>query len=440
MAITDFVTVDIQVTGAPLTREGFGTMLVMGPNSVGSNRITQFNKLSELAPAFLTTGMPEYQAANAYFAQSPHRRPIKIGCMANKPTQKVVLSAITPTSFPNTTYKLGVKFATTATEIYATSDGTPTEAEILAALVVQLNGIASKPYTATVVGSTIEIVANTAGNFFAIEVKNRALLSQVTSHVDPGIAADLSACLAEDSDFYAVVIPGASAAVNTAAAAWCEANNKILLASTSDSAVVTAVDGGSDIASTTKLAAYKRTSVHYHPDDFACYTAALAGKCLAYKPGEESWHAKSLAGITPPNLTTQEKSNLTSKRGNSIESLGGRSVTFNGQCADGGFIDTVRGLDSLKSDIQLSMVDLLLSVPKIPYTDAGAIQVANVVRGALGRAFQAGIVDDTYKVVVPKVAAQSPADRANRLFPNVTFTAVLQGAQHKIGINGNVTQ
>jgi len=77
---------------------------------------------------------------------------------------------------------------------------------------------------------------------------------------------------------------------------------------------------------------------------------------------------------------------------------------------------------------------------KVAYTEAGMEQVATEIRGALSLGESNGLlVPGQSTVTVPKISTVSSADKGARVLNNVKFTAVLQGAIHKVTIQGTVT-
>ena len=77
---------------------------------------------------------------------------------------------------------------------------------------------------------------------------------------------------------------------------------------------------------------------------------------------------------------------------------------------------------------------------KVPYDDDGITTVEGIVRGVLVQAASAGILQkDSIEVTVPKYKDIPQADRANRLLPDIKFTALYQGAIHKTKIDGTIS-
>ena len=114
--------------------------------------------------------------------------------------------------------------------------------------------------------------------------------------------------------------------------------------------------------------------------------------------------------------------------------------------ANGEFIDLVWGTDFLESQMTQAIFDVLADADKVPYTDQGAASVEGAIRATLDDFITSGFLaarpgtydGQPYEVVIPKVADQTQANRANRIFANITFRASLAGAIHEVEVQGTV--
>lgn len=440
-ALSDYVSLTISQTSVGVQRAGFGTGLLLSATAAWTERTRLYSQLSDVAVDFPVTTSAEYLAASAYFAQSPAPSKLMIGRSANKPTQVYQLSALTPTANISYTYQVKVKGkGVTSTTVTFTSDATPTDAEYAAGMVSALNAVVGKNYTAAGASSPITITATNPGDWFSIEVVDTNYQKVTQTHVDPGVAADLTAITAENPAWYCLITAYNSKLYSVAAAGYCEANNRIYVAATNDTTTISTATGNGDLMDTFKTNAYARSSAHYHPSPADFTDAALAGKCLPYDPGSETWAYKTLAGVAAVTLTSTARGNITSRNGNSYETVAGVNVTFNGMMGDGGFIDTKRGLDWLQDDMQKGVFGALAASPKIPYTDDGISVIESQVRGSLNRAVTRGILTaGTIVVTVPALANVATADKTSRTLNNVKFSAQLAGAVHKANVVGVVT-
>lgn len=441
MALNDYVTLNITQNTVGPTRAGFGTGMHLSYTAAWAERTRTYSQLTDVAVDFPTTTGPEYRAATAYFSQNPAPAKLMIGRGANKPTKIVQLSAVAPTANLSYAYKVAVKGTGFAdTTVTFTSDATPTDGEYAAGMVIALNAVVGKNFTAAGVTSPVTITGNTPGAWFSIEVLDVNYQTTTETTADPGIAADLTAITAENSDWYALHTAFNSKLYGIAAATWIEANSKIYTPASNDTVIVnTATTGTADIMDQAKTNAYTRTLVTYHRDPSSFSDAAILGKCLPYEPGSETWAFKTLAGVPSFAMTGTHRANIIARNGNSYESTAGVAITFQGKVGSGDYLDITRGLDWLRDDMSKAIFGALIGSAKIPYTDAGIAVIESQVRGSLRRAADKGIILDDFTVTVPTAASVAAIDKASRTLNNVKFKATTQGAVHKGNVNGAVS-
>lgn len=436
MPLDDIATISISTSGGGLSLPGFGTPLILGGYSKAwAERVRTYSNLTDLSVDF-AAGTPEYLAAAALFSQNPRPSQVRVGRGALKPTQAWRL---TPAgSLPQIVTDFKVRIGGI---VYTfTSDATPTAAEVVAGLVTAINaGTGTHGLTATNQTTYVGLAA-ALGAWQSVEVLDVNLLSLEQSHADPGVATDLAAIQLETADWYGLVTLFNSKAYALAAAAWVEANEKLYLVQTQDSAVITTVEAGAtDLPKAVKDAAYARTAVVYDPNNGTFLDAGEFGRCLPEDPGSETWALKTIAGATVRSYTGTQLTNLKAKRCGWYYTVAGRNLTQEGKVGAGEWIDTVRARDALKVDMQGRILVRLADAKKIPYTDGGATIIQGEIAASLDAFVRRGFISDGSVVVaVPKVKDQSSTDRGNRYFPGITFTGTLAGAIHKIQIQGTL--
>jgi hypothetical protein len=173
--------------------------------------------------------------------------------------------------------------------------------------------------------------------------------------------------------------------------------------------------------------------------------AAWLGKILPIDPGGATAAFKTLGGVEVVALTDTQKSNIAGDGeshgdgGNHYTRVGGVNVTRWGKMFSGEYIDLVRDVDFLEARIAEDVFQKIASLPKIPYTDGGVAIITGVIQARLESAERAGILAPGSSFVrAPSVASISSNDRGNRLLPDVEFGGTLQGAIHKVRINGRL--
>lgn len=170
---------------------------------------------------------------------------------------------------------------------------------------------------------------------------------------------------------------------------------------------------------------------------------------------------KSEPGIAPETITETQASTLDAKFCNYfVNYQTGASYLQQGVMCSGRWIDSQIGADAFVNAIQVSGLNLLAKMPKVPQTDAGmttlkatynSICEQFVTNGFLGGGLlwngptigslnTGDTLADGYYVYKPKVSAQSAADRASRKAVTMTICINESGAVHSGIINVNVEQ
>lgn len=432
MSLEDVVKIDISRSAAAVSRAGFGIMLILGPNapvSWGSEKYRSYTKASDMLTDGFTTSNAEYKAALAAFSQNLKPTKILVGKRATAVAQVTTVD-LNGAAQNNAVYTVtidGVPYT-------LTSDGTATEAEIHGGLLTLINADAACKATAS--GGTTDLVltAKQAGIGFSVALT--ANLQQTATTANVGVQTDLTAIRNLNNDWYALVLTSRDNAEILEAAAWIEAERKIFVPSTSDSAVI--ATGSSDIASKLKNRAYARTAYLYSGDQASMPEAAWLGGQLPEQPGSNTYKFKELKGIAVDNLTSTQFTEAKAKRANVYTSVGGGGMAEEGVTASAEYIDVIIGIDWVHANMQADVFQALKDNKKIPFTDNGIAVIERCVRNRLKLAVDAGILAD-FTVTVPKVADVSSGDKAARKLPGVSFTGTLAGAIHSTTITGNVT-
>lgn len=281
-----------------------------------------------------------------------------------------------------------------------------------------------------------------AGLITSIELTGAGVLALDDRTADPGIAADLSACRADDDDWYALLLDSNSRAEIQALDGVIEAASpkKILVGQSADTGCT---DSGSltDVMYALKDGNYDRTACLFHPAlGLHWAAAAWVGNALAYPPGTVNWKFRELAGIASYRLTSAQRAAILAKSGNLVESVAGRTITAEGTMSGGEWIEVVHGLDWLEQRLAERTFGALIADPsrKVPFTDAGIQTVVAEVRAQLQEAEDVGVLAPGWTITAPRAASISPAQKATRQLPNVRFTATLAGAINTVVIRGSV--
>lgn len=239
---------------------------------------------------------------------------------------------------------------------------------------------------------------------------------------------------AAKEEFYGIYITEMEDGDLEDAAAWADANDRLL--------AVTVFDD-EKVSDSMRVVALHSAG---ESDDYAAL--AWMTLCFGFDPGSETWAYKSMAGINPGDYTPTQKDQMEQNNVNYYVTVAGSNITMPGKTCGGEFIDNIRFRDWLLTRLQLEIFQLFVANRKIPFTDAGIALIENRIRYVLKQGQEVGgIVADTYEgdnlipgftVSVPAAKDISPTDKKQRRLSGITFQASLTGAIHLVEIRGSV--
>lgn len=437
MALSDIVSISISTTSTTPSLPGFGIPLIAAYHTVGSAAVQTFSSAAAMVTAGFSTTHPAYLAAVAMFSQNPTIPTVKIGKRTGTWTHTTKLTCQSHVSGTIFTVSInGVAYS------YTVVGGDTTTTLVATHFAATMSGDSNATVTSS--GADVIITAQSANVFLNISGFNSALTWFTDTTTDSNLTTDLGTMYTYDNTWYGLILAdGMSKTQITDAAAWAETNTRLFAARSMDTNIT---DSGTstDVASSLKNSAYKRTSLWYSEQGTENFlAAAIMANRFPYLPGNDTWAFKTLAGVTVDtvaNIPTGKEAQLIAKNANYYLLLAGVNTTFWGKESSGDYIDVTRFVDWLQSEMQLEILTLLLNNAKVPFTDLGVDAVTSVINSVL----QLGIVrgglaaSPAPVITAPKVANISSTDKNNRNLPNVTFTAQLAGAIHKVTIVGTL--
>lgn len=426
MAI-DNVSVTISVQDKKVTQAGFGTILIVGSHSAFTDRTKVYANLTAVAVDFAAT-TKIYKAANAIFAQSPAPDSIKVGRIDGGDADiTATLDAIK--TLDNDWYGLILESRVTAditaaavwaeanTKIFATA---VEDADIITSATTDLFSVLQAANYSRTLGMWHHQagVDSLTGN--AIAVTSEVATVTKTAHglrVNDPITVSGAIDFASDANVL---------------------NGNFVVASVPTSGTFTyAAPGAADGAATGTIVYFAR---YTFPD------AAWMGLQFAKDPGSSTWKFKTLAGIAASGLdvlTTAQAAYAEGKNGNIYIEQGGQSITREGVLFSARFIDIQRGIDWLDARMEERIFTELVNADKIPYTNAGLTIIEMAIREILNQALSRTVISPlsdelNYELTIPDVSAIAKADRLNRLFPDITFRALVGNAVHGVEVTGTL--
>ena len=209
----------------------------------------------------------------------------------------------------------------------------------------------------------------------------------------------------------------------------------------------------SDLAAFFENLAYVRTVTEFNELAANTYPdVAWIADRASFSPYLATWNFKTLVGITPSTTLTdaQRETILETKNANGYFSVGGRNIMRVGQVASGQFIDDIWGRDYLESQMTDAVFDVLANADKLAYTDKGATAIDAAIRATLDAAIAGGYLVDSaaegsdlydgqaYEVVMGTAVSKGAANKAARIWTDITFRAERAGAIHEAEVAGTL--
>ncbi|MDE7331210.1 MAG: DUF3383 domain-containing protein [Lachnospiraceae bacterium] len=171
--------------------------------------------------------------------------------------------------------------------------------------------------------------------------------------------------------------------------------------------------------------------------------AAYLGAVAPWYPKHVTWKFKMPQGLTVPTLTASEISTLDKNHINYVSDEYKNNYIKNGVCADGEWIDSLLGNDWIAKDMRNELYKVFMENAVIPYTDDGFNLIGMAVFRTLNRAVQYGIIASdsdsgtgVYRVSIPARSTATEEQIRNRIMPDITWEAQLEGAVHGIRTKG----
>lgn len=435
-AESEVITHDVTVQDATVTRFGFGIALIAAAHAFWVERVREFEEADDLlaSPYNVPATHVIYLSAVRIKAQQPSPPTFKVGKLLGLITHTVDLTPSAPAI--GEVYSLTVD----GQAVSVTADGTPTLAEICTALAVAISALADVTATGAS-GTKVVSTGDTAGLPHAYENLSANLtLKDTTAEPTPTLATDLAAIQAADGDWYELHLANGGEASINAAAAWVETQKKIFVAQTSDTAAATSVST-TDIAADIQLAGYHRTGVLFHHRTGSQQPAVgWAGLMLPKAPGPAIWANKSITGVDKSPLDATQRSALRAKKANYYVDIRGLGFTLRGTAGSGRRFDLTVFLDWFDVGINDRAVLLLHNNDVVPYTNKGIEMARAQVLAQIEEGIALKLIDGEkpYDATAPTVSDVNPADKADRLLPDLGYFFTYSSGIEKLKIKGLV--
>jgi roadblock/LC7 domain-containing protein len=295
--------------------------------------------------------------------------------------------------------------------------------------------------TADIPAEASEMVENMVAQAFSQVPAPRQIAVYGVDITEPvsTITDELNSLILEHNDWYFLLLASRTQAEIEEAAGWGTANGKLpIFQADITEEVATIVAMAEAISNEVLLYAHDGGVAEADP----YIDASIFGRIAPTDPGSINWAIKQLNGVPKTTYTKTELNTLDEANVNSYMEYMGVNVTTNGICTNGTYADIVRSRDWLKSRIEENVFFVLLNNDKVPYTDIGISQIVGALRKSLRVAVSQGVIatdennNPMFTIDAPTRAETTPNDRANRILPDINWTATIAGAINEVEING----
>lgn len=497
LSASRLVFVSVVLSALAAQAQNLSSLLVASSSPVidTNERVRTYASLFDVGMAFGTTG-PEYGSAQAWFAQVPQPREIKIGRWAKTATAgKLVGATLTApnrvlsawTGVTTGSFKIGMD-AIAPVDVTGLTFAGAANFNAIAGLIQTAVRAANAAFAAATVTYNaqflrFEFQSGTTGvasqvSFLAAAATGVNISSMLggtsTSggYQAPGVDAESAADAALLFDaqygqtFYGLMFPEAVAADQLAVALFIEAtDNKHVFGVTSqDQAELAGVSNTSSIGYQLAQAKLNKTLWQYSSTS-PYAVASLLGRALTVNYNGNNtvitlmW--KQEPSIVAETLNGQQMLNLRANNGNVFVAYNNNTTIIEpGVMASGEFIDTITGADAFAVNVMNDVYNLLYTTPtKIPQTDAGNHVIATTIAASCSRFstngyIAPGIWDQAgfgtleqgdymaqgFYVYAPPIASQSQADRQARKSVPFQVAAKCAGAIHTVDVILNISR
>lgn len=442
------VNVDITLNTAGTTREGFGLPLFLASTDNFEERVRGYTSLTEVAEDF-GEDTAAYKAAKQLWSQTPKATQLYIGRRAMQYTVSIH-DEVTE----STDYSLTVAVGGGVSQPYRyTAQAEDTALIVLTQFKEQIEADPTIKDDVTInvtgTGSSATMIVTKDGDNDFVKVTTTTNTVSIAGTTADTAASALAAIETYSTDWYFIAAEDRTAQFVLAMASEIQARKKIFFTANSDVKALqgTELASASDVPAQLAKSMYTRTVFLWHHTASHDYPEmAYVAYGAPYDAGSIAWGNAQLTGVEaslqPANqrpLTSIQKSALDVRHCNFIDLDGGVPVVRRGITSGGEWVDIIRGVDWLESDLKTSLRDLLINQKggKITYDDTGITRIRQVIETSLQRAVNRNFLS-SYTVNVPKASQVALADKKARILKDVTFSGILAGAILDVDLKGTV--
>lgn len=479
LPVNRIVDVTIQMSPLAAATRNFGAMLIVGASDVidTQERIRAYSSVTDIANDFGTSA-PEYQAAVAFFAQSPQPTTVQVGRWARSATSGLYKGKILSTSDQEmdnfTTISAGAFDVTidgsvvnvTAVNLSAQSNLNGVASQVSAAL--QSKG------TCVWNGQQFVIKSASTGQTSTVSTVTSTELSQAMG-LDSGTMVtgapaetleEATVALLDINTWYGAFYTGDiedQDVINTAALISASTPSHICAFTLKETDELDGTQTSSLGYELAQLGNNRVLPMYSSTNDNAAMSVLGRMSTVNFEGSNTTITLmfKQCPGVEPEYLKTSQANALQRNNVNVFAAYqNDTSILQYGTMSGGLYIDEVHGLDWLQNRVETDLWNLLYtSTTKIGQDESGMTAILSTVNSSLEAGVRNGLIapgvwngdefgtlkrGDTlttgFYVYIQPLEEQSQADREQRKAPPIQIAVKLKGAVHSIDVTITVNR
>lgn len=479
LPVNRIVDVTIQMSPLAAATRNFGAMLIVGASDVidTQERIRAYSSVTDIANDFGTSA-PEYQAAVAFFAQSPQPTTVQVGRWARSATSGLYKGKILSTSDQEmdnfTTISAGAFDVTidgsvvnvTAVNLSAQSNLNGVASQVSAAL--QSKG------TCVWNGQQFVIKSASTGQTSTVSTVTSTELSQAMG-LDSGTMVtgapaetleEATVALLDINTWYGAFYTGDiedQDVINTAALISASTPSHICAFTLKETDELDGTQTSSLGYELAQLGNNRVLPMYSSTNDNAAMSVLGRMSTVNFEGSNTTITLmfKQCPGVEPEYLKTSQANALQKNNVNVFAAYqNDTSILQYGTMSGGWYIDEVHGLDWLQNRVETDLWNLLYtSTTKIGQDESGMTAILSTVNSSLEAGVRNGLIapgvwngdefgtlkrGDTlttgFYVYIQPLEEQSQADREQRKAPPIQIAVKLKGAVHSIDVTITVNR
>ena len=485
LPLSDIVDIQVNLSPRAVARRGFNLGLLIGQSEVIplDERVRLYSSLRAMFEDGFRETDPEYIAAGFMFSQRPAPARVAIGRHNSIPQLAEFEASLTHISSDlfSVTWEHIPSDGNVIIYEYLTDIADISDIDIPAYRSVFVDGGSERAWDYAENGMEVRLQAGAIGiRLLELTPENRivsvSVLDGQRGFISLGLPLAESVidavrlCRSANSEWYLFSYLGATPDEILSLARFAESATPVCVQFyTTDEPLVLRNDSDSIFAKLRALS-FRRSLGQFSRTAYAA--AGIMGWAMGAntrKSGSAyTLMHKRVVGIKPDNLSVTQADHLQRANGNYYVSRGyddEYSMFERGTMGDGVWFDEILNLDMLVNDLQLAILDLLTSRPKIPHTEGGVSDIKIAMRPCLRTARMTGFIapgrwnaasiytepehaplqtgdylENGYLILSEPVDYQSPADRENRIAPPIYIAIKLAGAIHTVRVRIDVNR